>query len=143
MWKQEIIDKQCESTKKLMLAQNARPMEDDSEYISLIRFTPIAKEAQCLKEDGTVDLNVRELSQQEADFHNGVRQKRGSIISELRRDKPVSTLTDGKRERAQSAFMRTFSLAALKERFKKIMGDVFKPTYAEMMAEAMRKKMEE
>lgn len=139
MWDQKIIDKQCESTKRIMLAQNARPIEDDDAYISLIKFTPIVKEAQCVKEDGTVDLNVRELTQTEADFHQGVRGRRGLVIESLRNDKHVSTITEERRERATNAFMDRFSLESIKNKFKAMMTGLFKPDYAEIVAEQMRK----
>jgi hypothetical protein len=137
---QKIFDIQCDSTKTLLLAQALRPVEEDVLYIGKIRNTKIAIEAQCVKEDGTVDLNVRELTQKEADFHNTVRRKAGERIEEKRQDKPAHTLTDEKRERAQTAFMARLTLGAIKERFKRLMQETFKPTYAEIVAEEMKKR---
>lgn len=121
-----------------MLAQNARPIEDDQIHFGRLRATPIAMEAQCLKEDGTVDLNVRELGHEEAQFHEGVRRRAGSTLEQIRGDKAVSTLTQEKRERATNAFMERFSMDAIKNKFKAMMRSVFKPSYAEIVAQQMK-----
>ncbi len=123
-----------------MLAQNSRPLEDDWKYFSKIRTTPISTEAQCVKEDGSVDLNVRFISQAETTVHERSRRLRGGIIEELRgQNKHESTLSEEKKERAINAFMRTFSLDALKRKFKAMMGDLFKPSHAEIMAESIKR----
>lgn len=137
---QKIFDMQCESTKALLIAQSLRPIEEDDLYFNKIRFTKIDQKAQCLKEDGTVDLNVRPLSQGEADSYNELRRLRGRFMH--KEFAKVSSITVEKREKAQSAFMRTFSLATLKDKFKEIMGHVFKPSYAEIMAEGMKRSRE-
>lgn len=124
MWKQEIIDLQTEATKALMLAQNKRKPEDDAEYISLIKLTPIKDEAQCKKEDGSVDLNVREFTETEIKIHNGIRSSRGEWIENERRDKGVSTITEEKRDRAITAFMSGFSLETIKNKFKAMMNGI-------------------
>lgn len=139
---QKIFDIQCESTKALMLAQMSRPEEDDYLYIAKLRSTPIVKEAQCLKEDGTVDLNVRFVSQAEETLHKDARYKRGEIIARGR-EATEPTITEEKRERGAAAFMRAFSVDALKHKFKMVMKDLFKPSHAEIMAEAMRKVKDE
>ncbi len=140
---QKIFDIQCESTKKLMIAQRNRPLSEDSEYWSKIRFTPIAKEAQCVKEDGTVDLNVREITPEQEAFELAIRKKRGEYLSKIREEKPINTLTDEKRERATMAWLSGSPLAAIKKRFKDLMQGLFRPSYAEHVAEEMRKKRDE
>lgn len=115
---------QCPSTKKLLLAQSLRLIEDDASYKTKIRFEPVKKEAQCVKEDGTVDLNVRELKQEEADFHQGIRRKRGSVIEKIRGDKAIPTINEEKRERATNAFLERFSVDAVKNKFKAIMSSI-------------------
>lgn len=142
IWEQKIIDIQCGSTKALMREQRLRPESEDKNYALMRMLAPLPKEAQCVKEDGTVDLNVRELSHEEAIFHQGVRSVAGRRIEEARGNEPVSTITDAKRERATTAFMGKITLAAIKERFKTLMGDVFKPSYAEIVAAEIRKRRE-
>lgn len=149
MWKEEIISKQDSSTRALMLAQNARAIDDDNDYISKIKLTPIIKDAQCVKEDGSVDLNVRPIYDEngeelpEIKLAHEARSRSGQRLHEIRRDKPIRTITDEKKERASNAFMERFTLDAIKERFKKLMKDMFKPTHAEIMAEGLKKMREE
>ena len=90
-----------------------------------------------------MDLNVRELSHEEADFHNGVRRKAGSIIETLRREKAAPTLTEEKKEKAIKAFMKIRTFAELKDKFKAIMSGLFKPEYAEIVAEQMKQSVKE
>lgn len=142
-WEQKTIDIQGPSTKELMLAQNERPLEDDFLHIAKIRETPITKDAQCLKEDGSVDLNVREFTQKELVIEEKIRQERGEIIGKLRPEATASTLTEEKRERGSSAFMRALSVDALRHKFKMVMEGLFKPTHAEIMAESIRKAKDE
>lgn len=138
-WNEKIIRLQDKSTQELMHAQNLRPVEEDDDHIWKIKFTPIKKEAQVLKKDGSVDINARPLTLEEAKNHNSFRRERGAIIQALRADSTPSTLTEEKKERAQDAFMRTFSLASLKEKFKTMLAHLHKPTPEEIMAEALRK----
>lgn len=143
MWGKKIIDIQDPSTKALMLAQNERPEEDDSQYFQKIRLTKVDMKAQCTKEDGTVDLNVRNISQKEANIEESLRLNRGEAIENLRPQATTPTLTEEKRDRGTSAFMRAFSVDALKHKFKMVMKDLFKPSHAEIMAEAIRKTKDE
>jgi len=136
---QKIFDIQCETTKRLLLAQALRSPEEDMDYISKIRFTPIAIEAQCVKEDGSVDLNIREITTEEYDLHQNMRYKAGQRIAELRREATLSTLTEDKKERATTAFLRKFSLETIKDKFWSILGSLHTPTYAEKVAQALKK----
>ncbi len=135
-WEEKIIGIQNPSTQAAMRSQNLRKSEDDWDYISSIKNTKIALTAQCVKEDGTVDLNVREFTNQEVSIEEGLRQARGEIIQGLRAEQTNPTLTEEKRERGANAFMRAISVDALKHKFKNIMKDLFKPT----LAEVIRKK---
>jgi hypothetical protein len=143
VWEEKIISRQCPSTQALMLAQNARPEEEDGAYITRIKFTPVDMSAQCKKEDGSIDLNVRAATIEEMDLHDRFRRRRGSLIELIRGSGGVSTLSDDKRERAIDSFMRKTTLGAIADRFKKIMSEMFKPSYAEVMAEAIKKAKDE
>jgi len=114
---------QTPAMQELMKKQMARPLENDSEYISLIKLTPIAKEAQRLKEDGTVDLNVREISTDEFSLHDKARRERMGKM-QVTRELLSWELSEEKRERAIHAFMAKFSMATIKDRFKAIMEQV-------------------
>lgn len=142
-WEQKIIDLQEPSIRELMLMQNVRKPEDDYEYISRIRLTAVDQKAQCVKEDGTVDLNVRDFGNQELQIEKGLREKRGEIIQGLRGEPTTATITEEKRERGASAFMRALSVDALKNKFRMVMKDLFKPSHAEIMAEALKKAKNE
>lgn len=128
MWKEEIIAKQCKSTQVIMRAQNARPECEDDSYQSRIRLTPIDIKAQCVKEDGTVDLNVRIITPHEERLHTQARQDRGQILEQIKQPRfkteYKSTLTEEKRENAIHAFMSGFSLETIKNKFKAIMSGI-------------------
>ncbi len=114
---------------------------------------------QCKKPDGSVDLNVREITQKEHDDYLLFRRKRGAIFEEVRTNYLTKMAKEGKihislmsqietnhvmppdlvTEKAQKAFMGLLSIAGIKERFKSIMETMFKPSHAEVMAEGMRK----
>lgn len=132
---EKILSLQCPSTRRAL----QRPTEDDAEW----RSRSIPANAQCLKEDGTVDLNVRQLTQQVADFHQELRYNRGSVIQALKDEEIKHTLTEEKKEKAVHAFMAKITLGALKERFKSIMSGLFKPEYAEVVATQMKQSAKE
>lgn len=139
----KIFDIQCEETKRLLLAQTLRPESEDYAYIWKLKSEPIKKDAQRVKEDGSVDLNVRPVTQQEADYFGKHRYERGGIIAKIRGDKEISTLTQDKKERASNAFVDKFSMETIKNKFKSMMKGLFKPDYAEIVADELRKRRNE
>lgn len=123
--------------------------------------TPIPKGAQVLREDGSVDLNVREISKEDYDAYQALRYKRGKWFEEVRTNYLMKMAAEGKIhislmdqietahvmppplviERAEKAYQGT--LATIKDKFKALMDSMFKPTHAEIVAEGMRKAMNE
>lgn len=152
---QKIFDMQSPSTKACL----SRPREKDAEWFS----RPIPANAQCVKEDGSVDLNAREISVEEYGLHEHARRGRGELFESARANylnsakindklkKDIDTLhvmpSEEKRQKAIDAFMSNLSLVdRIKNAFKQIMGmnKVEKPKqYAEIVAESMRKLSEE
>lgn len=148
---QKIFDIQSPSYKEAMSQSESERRQH--------RLTPIPKEAQCLKEDGSVDLNIREISQKEYDDYQALRYRRGKAFEEARTAYLMKAAKEGKihislmsqietnhvmppdpvREKAEKAYMGLFSIAAIKDKFKDIMDSLFKPTHAEIIAEGMRK----
>lgn len=153
----KIYDIQSPQTKRLMDIQAGRKPEDDPKYADDQWFKAIPKEAQCVKEDGSVDLNVREVSQKEYDDYQALRYRRGKAFEEARTAYLMKAAKEGKihislmsqietnhvmpteevKEKAERAYMGT--LATIKEKFKSLMESLFKPSYAEIVAEGMRK----
>ncbi len=86
----------------------------------------IPKEAQCLRPDGSVDLNVRECSIAEVLIERKIRYHRGSWLSEMREDEASTQLTEEKKQTAVEAFMRMRPLEWIKNTFKELMKDVKK-----------------
>lgn len=121
----------------------------------LHRLKPIPKEAQCVKEDGSVDLNVRKFNAEESEFYNteygasniyGRARKVGEWRETLfeEKDKTAHVIpTEEQREVAISSWMGSRTVKAISERFKDLMGQLFKPQHAEIMAEAMKKSKED
>ena len=153
--KEKLLNIQCESTKALMRAQAQRPIEQDLSYIRTIKFIPIDKAAQCVKEDGSVDLNIRVFTNEELEKYDpehgsskiyGRRRLKGGWLEELFHPKQrASSVMPGEsaRERARQAFMAGSTLDAIKNKFKTIMKDLFKPDYAEIVATELRKRRDE
>lgn len=106
------------------------------------RLAPIPNEAQCIKEDGSVDLNIRMITKEEEKAEQSLRYGRGAVIerviAEERRAASVEPRPEV-RERATKAFMGGFTVKAVREQFKKIFGELFKPTHAEIVAQEMKK----
>lgn len=118
---------------------------------------------QVLDENGNVDLNVRHISEAEYDLHDKARRRVGAAVEETRTLYLTQAISDGRisaealkhsslhdgvetkhvlptanqRESAIQAWMGT--LKSVKERFKEMMGHIFKPQYAEIVAEGMKK----
>ena len=75
----KILEMQCPSTRRCL----ERPPELDTVWLN----RAIPKEAQVLKEDGSVDLNLRALSAEDKEFYdgkNGMRRKTGSWFENAR-----------------------------------------------------------
>lgn len=134
MMNEQILAMQAPSTRAAL-------SQCDEERIAH-RLSPILKEAQRIKEDGTVDLNIRAITQQEAEAYSSLRCARGEWIAESRKEE-VKTLTEGKKNKAVNAFMTLRTLEMVKDKFKELMGQIFKPQHAEIVAEEMRKRNSE
>ena len=124
----KILDLQQPSTRACL----ERPVEKDDEWLSRI----IPKEAQVVKEDGSVDLNVRIMTAGEVAMEEGVRRKRGSWIAGIRGESDMLSVSEHRKLTAIDAFLNKFSFERIKDKFKALMGDVAKPkSYVEVMAE--------
>lgn len=118
-------------------------------------------EAQCKKEDGSVDLGkIRELSKEEFEFYESVRRHAGARFEDARTNYLMANMEKGKvnpnlltqietnhvkpteeaRGRAELAFMG--KLKSITQRFKEMVGQMFKPQHADVVAEEMRKMNE-
>lgn len=151
---QKLFDIQSPSYKAAMSQSQAER--------ELHRISAVPKEAQCVKEDGSVDLNVRAITAAEAEFYDGdfgVRRKQGARFEEARIAYLSKAISEGKvheslrkqletphvmpneetRQRAIDAWMGNRTVAKLKERFKAMMDVLFKPQHAEIVADEMRK----
>lgn len=158
----KIYDMQSPQTKRLMDIQRTRPQSADASYKREKALSPVPEKAQVLKEDGSIDLNVREISQKEYDEFQAFRYRRGKLFEEVRTAYLKKMAAEGKihvslmnhietdhvmppepvRERAEKAYMG--KLAGLKEKFKNLMESIFKPTptHAEIISEALKKAKE-
>ncbi len=143
--------------KKKQAPSTARALRQSAAERTVHRLSEIPKEAQCVKADGTVDLNVREISKEDHDAYQALRYRRGAAFEEARTAYLKKMAAEGKihislmnqietdhvmppepvKERAEKAYMGT--LATIKEKFKNLMDSLFKPTHAEIIAEGMRK----
>jgi ribosomal 50S subunit-recycling heat shock protein len=113
----KIFDMQCASTRAAL----SRPVELDLEWFR----RPIPSSAQVLKEDGSVDLNLRAFTASEVKIEESLRLVRGQRIEEMRVEKtPGVTLTEEKKERATAAWMKSRTMDAIKNVFKELMKDV-------------------
>lgn len=136
----KIYDIQCASTKMLMDLQAKRDPNDDLAWW----MRPIPKEAQVLDEEGNVFINARSLGYSEVSTYNRMRYNAGERLAEMREDKVARAFPDEvelskRKNSAVNAFMDIFSVDVIKERFKKMMDNMFKPSHAELVAAEMRK----
>lgn len=150
---QKIFDMQSPSYKAAM-AQS----EDERKAH---RLSAIVSNAQCLKEDGSVDLNIREISLEQEQAYLQFRRERGPAIEETRTaylkanlhkihpklhssiETPYVIPPAERKERAIKGYMGGFTVKAIKEKFTEIMKSLFKPTHAEVVAGELRKMREE
>lgn len=154
---------QSPSTRRLLEAQSIRKEEQDKENGQKRNEEPIPLNAQCKKEDGSIDLNVRKLTEDETDFYNkeygrskiyGRKSERGSWWEEVRAEylrtktldikigdkietDPVEP-SEEKKEKARMAWMGT--LKKVKEKFAEIMGEMFQPSALERATKENAKK---
>lgn len=155
-----LLSIQSEDTKMLLIAQSKRSHIDDVLYQKEKAEKLAPYKAQCLKEDGSIDLNVRPITKKEADDYLEFRRKRGEWIEETRTAYLMKKYDEGKldkrllehietprvipgpilKEKSEKAFLRGSTLLAVKEKFKEIMASIFKPTHAEIVAEEMRRR---
>lgn len=149
----EILDMQEPSTRAALL----EPEIDRK----LRQLTPIVKESQVTKEDGSVDLAPREITKEEYDAYQALRYQRGAAFEEARTAYLMRMAALGKihvslmpqietnhvmppepvKEKAERAFMGRFTFSAIKEKFKEIMDSVFKPSFAELVKERNKGKL--
>lgn len=157
-----ILSLQSKDTQFLILEGKKRNEIEQALYVKEKADRMIGKEAQVLKEDGSVDLNVRPITKEEAEAYQEFRRKRGAWIEEVRTAYLMKKIEEGKidpslpgikgmidtphvspgiqvRERAVEAFVRGSILQVVKDKFKEIMNSIFKPSHAEIVAEEMRK----
>lgn len=129
----KILEMQAPSTREA-LSQSA------AERIAH-RLSEIPKSAQCVKEDDSVDLNVRFISANDEQAEQRLRRSRGAMI-ELGRDEKHATgfvvPSQEVRDRAIKAYMGGFSVGAIKDKFSSMMKAMFAPSHAEIVAEQMR-----
>jgi uncharacterized surface protein with fasciclin (FAS1) repeats len=118
---QRIFDMQPASTKACL----SRPVELDLTWLR----RPIPANAQCLKEDGSVDLNLRAFKAEEVLIEDKLRYVRGLYIEEMRAEKtPRVVLSEEKKERAAEAWMKSRTMDAIKNAFQSLMKDVKRVT---------------
>lgn len=128
------------------------------------RAAVISKEAQCVTESGSIDLNVREITEKEYNDYQAFRIRRGAAFEEARTAYLMRAAKEGKihhslldkietnhvmppliiKEKAEEAFLSNPNIVQrVKEKFKKMMDSIFKPQHAEIMAEGIKKMREE
>lgn len=151
----KILEMQCASTRRCL----ERAPELDLAWLN----RPVPKEAQVIKEDGSVDINLRALYDKDgrvlpevqiaetAREHQAERfsQKRSEYLHANKHrinweklghmvDDPKRELDPHKKERATDAFMKVSVVQRIKDKFKEIMFGVKKePSYAEHVAQEM------
>lgn len=119
MTQKEILEIQAPSTRMAL----ERPVELDLEWFN----RKLPKEAQVLKEDGSIDLNVRSFSKTELAVEESIREKRGGWISQyFQTEDNAQTLTEEKKNTAIESFMKTRTVDWIKDKFKSLMADVKK-----------------
>lgn len=133
-----IFDMQAESTKAALLRQKDRPPEDDWLYIT----RPIPESYLAVPDAKNLNELVacRPITHQEAKVEGTIRRLRGARIAQKRLEGEVTSVTEEKKERAVNAFMDMFTPDIVKMKFKEIFGKAFKPSYAEIVAEEIKKR---
>lgn len=85
---------------------------------------------------------TRPITYEETKTYKRMRYEAGERLTEMRQDK-IERLPDEvsklevRKKNAINAFMDKFTPHAIKDRFKKMMGGLFKPSHAEMVAAEM------
>lgn len=140
------------------LVQQALRQTDEERKIA--REAPIIKAAQVLKEDGSVDIAPRKITAEEEKAYEDFRMRRGAYFEEARGAYLSKMAKAGKihhsllgqietphvmppeevKERAKRAWLGHFTPKAIKEKFAEIMGKIFKPTHAEIVAAEMKRR---
>ncbi len=116
-----ILSIQAPSTKACL----SRPVELDLTWLR----RPMPSNAQVLKEDGSVDLNLRAFTAEEVLIEDRLRYVRGERIEELRAEKTPSVMpSEEKKERATEAWMKYRTMDAIKKAFSNLMKDVKRVT---------------
>jgi len=112
----KILEMQCESTRRCL----ERPPDLDLEWLS----RPIPKEAQVLKSDGSVDLNVRAFSEEEVRIESKIRYERGGHLAKMRNEPEAKAVSEQRKKTAIEAFMTSKTVEGIKSAFKAIMAQV-------------------
>lgn len=111
-----ILSLQAPSTRKCL----ERPSELDFEWLN----RKIPKEAQVRDEEGNIFLNLRALTYEETRMEQGIRQKRGERLAQMRGEPDAKSVPEEKKLKGVFAFMNLFSREQIKEKFKALMGGV-------------------
>jgi len=114
-----ILEMQAPSTRKCL----ERSRDLDLEWLS----RPIPKNAQVLKEDGTVDLGIRAISTSEEALEKRIRINRGAWIEgrwATEQKTPGVLPNEETKERAVESFLRSRTMQAIKNTFESIMKQV-------------------
>ncbi len=149
---QQIFDMQSPSYKAAMSQTEAERV--------MHKLSIIPKEAQCVKEDGSVDLNVRFISAADEKAYQIHRRATGERFEEARKSYLMAAGEKGKihsslmdkietphvmpsaeqRERGIKAFMGGFTIKEIGKKFKEIMQAMFTHSYAEIVSQEMKKR---
>lgn len=112
----KILEMQAPSTKACL----TRPPDLDLEWLN----RPIPNDAQVLKADGSVDLNVREFGKEEVKIENRLRYERGEYIATMRNEGDAQSVREERKRAAVVAFMTSRTIQYVKDAFKSIMAQV-------------------
>lgn len=153
---QKIFDMQPKSTQDALLQSEIER--------KFHRYSEIPKEAECVKEDGSVDLNIRHITEEEHELYDGregLRRKAGerfeaartnylrikasqskihsSLLSKIETDHVMPSAEV--RDRAEKAYLGV--LKSITEKFKQMWEHLFKPSHAEIVAKEMKRLSDE
>jgi len=113
----KIFEMQSASTKACL----SRPVELDLTWLR----RPMPANAQVLKEDGSVDLNLRAFTDMEVALEESCRWWRGERLEQMRDEKtPRVVLSEETKERAANAWMKSRTMDAIKNAFTALMKGV-------------------
>lgn len=167
--KKFILSLQTPATRDAMLAGESRSDVEQALYVKQKKDSLVSIKAQCVKEDGSVDLNVRVFTEEEKKKYDpetgtseiyGRNRKRGAWFEEVRTNYLMKMVKEGKvdkrlehmietphvfptleiKEKAKEAFMRPGFAQRVKEKFKSIMDGIFSVSVADIAIENVKKE---